>query len=201
MSTAILKGGCRAGRLRSGSVPTATPRTRRTARASTTTERLLDPGKLGGHFDRLFRAAWAMCGSRELAEDLVQETYVSVLSRPRLLRRDDDLGYLLKALRNTWYSHLRRERLRRESTSAFPERPEEVAATSSRDDPQASVEAAEVIETIATLPAEFREALVAIDIAGLSYAEAAKALRVRKATITSRLFRARNRVAESLSQP
>ena len=34
----------------------------------------LDPARLGNHLDRLYRAAWALCGSREDAEDLVQET-------------------------------------------------------------------------------------------------------------------------------
>src|SRR4051812_50152333 len=63
-------------------------------------ERTLDPARLGDHLDRLYRAAWALCGSREDTEDLVQETYARVLSRPRVLRREDDLGYLLRALRN-----------------------------------------------------------------------------------------------------
>src|SRR5262249_45552030 len=62
-------------------------------------DRQLDPARLGDHVDRLFRAAWALCGSREDAEDLVQETYARVLARPRLLRHEDDLGYLLRALR------------------------------------------------------------------------------------------------------
>ena len=75
--------------------------------------RRLDPQRSGDHIDALFRAACAMSGSRQVAEDLVQETYVKVLARPRLLRKDDDLGYLIKALRNTWYSHLRTERGRR----------------------------------------------------------------------------------------
>ena len=35
------------------------------------TGHLLDPRTLGDHFDRLFRVAWALCGSREDAEDLV----------------------------------------------------------------------------------------------------------------------------------
>ena len=63
-------------------------------------ERPLDPDRLGDHLDRLYRAAWALSGSREDAEDLVQETYVRLLARPRLLRKEDDLGYLLRALRN-----------------------------------------------------------------------------------------------------
>ena len=67
-------------------------------------ERQLDPRGAGDHLDRLFRAAWALCGSREDAEDLVQDTYARVLARPRLLRNEDDLGYLLRALRNTYVS-------------------------------------------------------------------------------------------------
>ena len=42
--------------------------------------------------------------------------------------------------------------------------------------------------TIAALPDDFRLALVAVDVVGLSYREAARALGVREATITTRLF-------------
>jgi hypothetical protein len=35
----------------------------------------LDPEAAGDHIDRLYRTALVMCGSRETAEDLVQETY------------------------------------------------------------------------------------------------------------------------------
>jgi RNA polymerase sigma-70 factor, ECF subfamily len=49
------------------------------------------------------------------------------------------------------------------------------------------------------LPAGFREALVAVDLVGLSYREAARSLRVREATITTRLHRARQRLARSLA--
>src|SRR2546423_15001702 len=80
----------------------------------------LDPARLGDHLDRLYRAAWAMCGSREDAEDLVQETYARVLRKPRLLRGEDDLGYLLRVLRNTFLSQ-RRTAARRPQTQALPE--------------------------------------------------------------------------------
>ena len=56
----------------------------------------------------------------------------------------------------------------------------------------------EVYATIASLPEDFRLALVAVDVLGLSYREAARALRVREATITTRLFRARKQVATRL---
>lgn len=62
-------------------------------------DRRLDPARLGDHVDRLYRAALAMSRSRDEAEDLVQETFARVLQRPRFLRSEDDLGYLLRVLR------------------------------------------------------------------------------------------------------
>ena len=51
--------------------------------------RPLDPTILPDHIDVLYRAAWALCGSRNEAEDLVQDTFARVLKRPRLLRSDE----------------------------------------------------------------------------------------------------------------
>ena len=61
---------------------------------------------LGDHLDRLYRAAWALCGSREDAEDLVQETFVRVLAKPRRIEGDDPMPYLLRVLRNARDSRL-----------------------------------------------------------------------------------------------
>jgi RNA polymerase sigma-70 factor (ECF subfamily) len=158
--------------------------------------RQLDPERLGDHFDRLFRAAWALCGSREDAEDLVQETYTRVLGKRRLLRGDDDLGYLLRVLRNTHVSRVRAS-ARRVRPDPLPDDLGWIEDRSAPA-PDAALEAREVFSVIAALPEDFREALVAVDIVGLSYREAARALRTREATITTRLYRARKRVAETL---
>jgi RNA polymerase sigma-70 factor (ECF subfamily) len=137
-----------------------------------------------------------MCGSRDLAEELVQETYVKVLARPRLLRRDDDLGSLIKALRNTWYSHLRDERVRRASADPGHREPDQLPAQAGVGDPETSLEAGVVLEALAQLPDAYREAVAAVDVAGLSYAEAARALGVRQGTIMSRVYRGREQVAQ-----
>jgi len=163
-------------------------------------ERRLDPETAGDHIDTLYRAACAMCGSRQLAEDLVQETYVKVLARPRLLRRDDDLGYLVKALRNTWYSHLRSERIRRASTDSGEHAPDDLPMRTSQGDPESSLEAGAVLDALAQLPQPYREAVAAVDVAGLSYAEASRALGVRQGTIMSRLYRGREQVAQAVGR-
>ncbi len=53
-------------------------------------------------------------------------------------------------------------------------------------------------DAIAELSEPLRMTIVAVDIVGLSYAEAARRLRTRTGTIMSRLYRAREQVAEAL---
>src|SRR5512146_2733090 len=124
--------------------------------------RQLDPDALGDHVDRLYRAAWALCGSRADAEDLVQETYVRVLARPRLLRNEDDIGYLLRALRNTFLNQKRTES-RRVQPDPFPDDADLVEDMRARE-PQAALEIGELYAAIAALPGDFRDVLVAVDI-------------------------------------
>lgn len=163
-----------------------------------TPEHELDPQQLGDHFDRLFRAAWALCGNREQAEDLVQDTYARVLARPRIVRGDDDIGYLVRVLRNTFISDRRTAARRPQKAGAAPE---DLELADKRDalQPEVAAQIREVYGAIAALSDDFREALVAVDVAGLTYAEAARALRVREGTVTSRVFRARAQVARRLA--
>jgi RNA polymerase sigma-70 factor, ECF subfamily len=160
--------------------------------------RALDPQSLAQHVDRLYRAAWGLCGSKEDAEDLVQETFARVLARPRMLRGDDELYYLMRVLRNTFFTS-RRTAGRRPTTVATLE---DVVAADSQPmgQPERALEVHEVYAKIAALPEDFRLALVAIDVLGLSYREAARALKVREATITTRLFRARRQVVKLLAE-
>ena len=65
--------------------------------------------------------------------------------------------------------------------------------------PDQALEIREVYEWIAELPENFRFALVAVDVLGLSYREAARALRIREATLTSRLHRARSQVSRHIA--
>ena len=158
--------------------------------------RRLEPDRLGDHLDRLYRAALGMCGSPADAEDLVQETYLQVLRKPRFLRNDDDLGYLIRVLRNTFYSRHRAE-TRRPRIAELAEH-EELREQRPHAAPDAVAEAREVMAAIARLPEPFRETVAAVDLAGLSYKEAAKALGTKEGTIMSRLYRGRSQIAKEL---
>jgi RNA polymerase sigma-70 factor, ECF subfamily len=156
----------------------------------------LDPEALGAHRGRLLRVARLLCDSHENAEDLVQETFANVLSRPRLVRDDDEVAYLMQALRNTSRT-ARRTASRRPRVSATLEDLDH-ADPRTRARPEDALTAAEVFAAIAELRESFRLTLVAVDVAGLSYREAARALDAPEATIATRLHRARGLVARAL---
>lgn len=127
----------------------------------------------------------------------MQDTFARVLARPRLLRGDDELAYLMRVLRNTFLTG-RRTAGRRPRVAATLE---DVEAPDPRsgERPQEALEAGEVFTAIAALPDAFRLALVAVDIVGLSYKEAADALGTREATIATRVFRARQQVVRAMN--
>ena len=156
----------------------------------------LDPERIGDLLPRLCRAARAWTRTREEAEDLVQETFAHVLARPRIVL-GDDLGCLTRAMRNTLASQWRSSSRRPVSVELADD---VELGGAERDDPAGATENAEVFAAISELPVEFRDALAAVDVAGLSYQEAARALGVPEGTVTSRLFRARDRVARRLGE-
>jgi RNA polymerase sigma-70 factor, ECF subfamily len=157
----------------------------------------LPAAALGDHLDRLYRAAWALTGAREDAEDLVQETYERVLRRSREIEREADvLPYLLGVLRNTWIDTVR-SRARRPTTPLDAEAAARIEAPAGTS-PVEQLAAREVFAVVAALPDEFRDVLAAVDVAGLSYAEAAQSLDLPVGTVMSRLSRGRQRVAETL---
>jgi RNA polymerase sigma-70 factor, ECF subfamily len=129
----------------------------------------------------------------------VQETYLQVLRKPRLLRSSDDLGYLIRVLRNTFYSHHRAEG-RRPRTTELPEDMGPAVGTGGPA-PEDVVASREVLAAVAALPEPFRETVAAVDLAGLSYREAARALGANQGTIMSRLYRGREQVADALGRP
>jgi RNA polymerase sigma-70 factor (ECF subfamily) len=153
----------------------------------------LDPSRLGRYTDALYRAAWAMCGSSHDAEDLVQETFANVLAQPRLVR-GSELGYLLRALRNA-YADRRRAAARRPVTVELRE--DDVVPTA---DAGAGPDGRAVLKAIAAAPPQFRDAVIAVDLLGLSYAEAARHLGAPEDTVASRVYRGRAHVARRLTR-
>jgi RNA polymerase sigma-70 factor (ECF subfamily) len=155
---------------------------------------VLDANRLGDHLDRLYRAALGLTGSATDAEDLVQDVCVRVLAKPRLVSNGDDLGYLLRVLRNTFVSN-HRSATRRPSIAVAPENLERVHA-GTRTNPERAFAARELYARIAKLPDHHRDVLVAVDLLGLSYKETGESLGVPTGTVMSRLYRARQALVD-----
>jgi RNA polymerase sigma-70 factor (ECF subfamily) len=136
-----------------------------------------------------------MCGSRDDAEDMVQETFERVLRRPRFVQRDRDVAYLLRALRHTCSEHAI-VAARRRTAPAPPEDLDWIV--DSRTGPELAMDARLAYAAMAELSEPLRATIVAVDVVGLSYKEAARSLRTRVGTIMSRLYRAREQVAAAL---
>jgi RNA polymerase sigma-70 factor, ECF subfamily len=156
-------------------------------------QRLLAAEQAVDELTRVYRLAWSLCGSHQLAEDVTQETYARVLARPRRMRRNGDFPYLARTLRNVLHDHWRSEQ-RRPATTQVADA--EIATPDG--DPETAAFAGEVYAAVAELPEPLRDVVAAVDVAGMTYGEAARSLRIPPGTVMSRLHRARARLAGTL---
>lgn len=156
----------------------------------------LDAERAVRHLDQLYRSAIAITGDRGEAEDLVHDVFEALLRRPRSIHaRDNERAYLLTMLRHRYVDILRYRRRRPQVEHA---RADEEQAARAGEDPAARAEQREVLDAVARLALHYREALVAVDVAGLSYGEAADFLGVPVGTVMSRLYRARANVMAAI---
>jgi RNA polymerase sigma-70 factor (ECF subfamily) len=130
-------------------------------------------------------------------EDLAQETYLRAMrALPRFAARSSARTWLLSIARRVAADHVR-TLVRRPRISAGPEL--EPAAEPAHAGTESQLEEAVVLrQLLLDLPAERREAFVATQIAGLSYAEAAEVCGCPVGTIRSRVARAREDLVAAL---
>jgi len=152
----------------------------------------LNPETLSVHIDSLRRAARGMTRSHHDAEDLVQDTLVKVLSRPRQIGPAGAGAYLHQALRNTHISALR-TRERRPVLAPLEDEDSRLVAPK-HGQPVEVLHTREVLGMIHDLPTAQREVVAAVDVAGLAYTEAADVLQIPIGTVMSRLHRGRARL-------
>ena len=148
----------------------------------------------------VYRFALGMTGSREAAEEVVQETFLALIEKPRSF--DPGRGELGSYL----YGVARNRGLR-----LFRKTGETVAWDEERHDSPAEPDALEALEeqdrvdrlrrALLALPQSYREAVVLCDLEELSYAAAAEALGTAIGTVRSRLHRARALLGERLGAP
>ncbi len=115
------------------------------------------------------------------AEDLVQDTCLQLLAKRREIRADDELAYLLTALRNTACQPSPRRRTAPHAVELAAAPEHKLADRHPGADTGDQVGARELMGWISALPEEIRVAVMAVDVAGLSRAHAALRARDQRA--------------------
>jgi RNA polymerase sigma-70 factor (ECF subfamily) len=145
---------------------------------------------------RLRRFARSLARDAQDADDLVQIAVERALGAAHQIRPDSRVaGWLFGILRNAWIDECRSRR-RREPLQGPQELGERVSDPASGSD-------AELLclqDALSRLPQEQRLAVSLVLIEGFSYKEAAQIMNVPIGTLTSRLWRGREALQQTLSQ-
>ncbi len=135
--------------------------------------------------------ARTLCGNRDVADDLAQESLASAWKARASFQPGTNMkAWLFMIQRNAFYSaHRRKWR----QVGWDEEAMDRVLVTSPSQ--QASVELTELKRAMSLLPDEQREALILVGAGGFSYHEAALICGCAIGTMKSRVSRARNTIA------
>jgi RNA polymerase sigma-70 factor (ECF subfamily) len=141
------------------------------------------------HQQSVWRFLRRMLGDATVAEDVAQETFLRIYRRLPTFRFQAKFStWVFQIARNAGVDELRaRERRARLDGTAPPPTHVTIGPGEAR---------AEIDAALASLPLAQREALLLVEVLGLRYAEAATVLGVPTGTIKSRVFTARERLAE-----
>ena len=146
---------------------------------------------------RLFGFLVRLSRRRDLAEDLLEETWLRLVTRSATLADDARLGpWLFTVARNLYFSWRRSRAVDEARTSDLdpawpaPERGDSPFEAVARAELESRMEAA-----LARLPLRDRELLLLVGVEGLTPSEAAGVCGLRAVTLRARLHRARERLA------
>jgi RNA polymerase sigma-70 factor (ECF subfamily) len=141
------------------------------------------------------RFAISICGSSDIADDLVQTACERALTNAGAYQPGTRFdAWMFRIIRNLWI-----DRLRRQKTAGPTEDVEErrdLAGSSGVKEIEARSELRLVAAAISELPLEQREVLLLVCIEDLSYQDAADLLGIPIGTVMSRLARARKKLGE-----
>jgi RNA polymerase sigma-70 factor, ECF subfamily len=139
------------------------------------------------HQGPVFRFALHMSGRREVAEEVTQEVFMTLLSEPKLyaVGRGPLQGYLIGIARNKVRRQLAQSRMWASDASVPGE------STSLFEGLNKEQELAALQSAILSLPPNYREVIVLCDLENMEYAQIARQLGCAVGTVRSRLHRAR----------
>jgi RNA polymerase sigma-70 factor (ECF subfamily) len=160
---------------------------------------------IGRHEQRVFRLLMRMMGTREEAEDVAQETFLSLHRHGRRFRGDSRFStFVYRVAANAALNRRRslgRSRARVDKLAVRQAAGDDLPY--SPRDPEDATLGLEMTEHVRAalqkLSPTLRMPVVLYDIEGLAYSEIAKVLSIAEGTVKSRIHRARQALREDLS--
>jgi RNA polymerase sigma-70 factor (ECF subfamily) len=159
--------------------------------------------------DQVYRVARRLVGSREEAEDLMQQTYERAFRSWKQFTPGTNLrAWLLRILTNLNIDRGRRQQRTPQTTSLdeagdyFLYNRLEAASPDGNADEERVLERLSqdsVVDALADVPHDFRDVIVLVDIGEFSYADAAQILDIPIGTVMSRLHRGRRILKKNLA--
>jgi RNA polymerase sigma-70 factor, ECF subfamily len=159
--------------------------------------------------DQVYQVARRLAGSREEAEDLVQETYARAFRAWRSFEPGTNLrAWLFRILTNL---NIDRGRKIQRSPDTQPleendyflyNRLEESAGDPNVDERRVveRLSQNDAVSALAELPHDFRDVVLLVDLADFTYSDAAQILDIPIGTVMSRLHRGRRILKRSLAE-
>jgi RNA polymerase sigma-70 factor, ECF subfamily len=157
--------------------------------------------------DQMYRVARRLVGSREEAEDLVQDAYARAFRSWRSFRPGTNLrAWLFRILTNLNIDRGRREQ-RAPDTQPIEEgdyylynRLEENGGATDVDEVVERLSQDSIVQALSSVPHDFRDVIVLVDIGDFSYQDAAQILDIPVGTVMSRLHRGRRLLKQALAE-
>jgi len=162
--------------------------------------------------DQVYRVARRLAGTREEAEDLVQQTYERAFRSWQQYTPGTNLrAWLLRILTNLNIDRGRRDQ-RTPQTSSIDQleeagdyvlynRLESAAPEANPDEERVDERLSQdsIVDALSEVPHDFRDVVVLVDIGEFSYADAAQILDIPVGTVMSRLHRGRRILKKNLA--
>ncbi|HEY4411807.1 MAG TPA: sigma-70 family RNA polymerase sigma factor [Gaiellaceae bacterium] len=158
--------------------------------------------------DQVFRVARHLAGSREEAEDLVQETYTRAFRSWRSYQPGTNLrAWLLRILTNLNIDRGRRAQrtppmqgLEANDYFLYDRLSESDGGASDEDRVVERLSQDDIVTALSAVPHDFRDVIVLVDIGDFSYQDAAQILDIPIGTVMSRLHRGRRILKRELAE-
>jgi RNA polymerase sigma-70 factor, ECF subfamily len=158
--------------------------------------------------DQVYRVARHLAGSREEAEDLVQETYARAFRSWRQFTPGTNLrAWLLRILTNLNIDRGRRQQRAPQMTPLetndyylYDKLAENADGDSDEQKVVERLSQDDIVAALSAVPHDFRDVLVLVDLGDFSYADAAQILDIPVGTVMSRLHRGRRILKRELAE-